>query len=29
MKIINNSPETSDYEEEDNVSQARDREVPM
>ncbi|KAK2396485.1 hypothetical protein QL285_058139 [Trifolium repens] len=29
MKIINNSPETSDYEEEDNVSQARDREVPL
>ncbi|WJX51686.1 hypothetical protein P8452_37856 [Trifolium repens] len=29
MEIINNSPETSDYEEEDNVSQARDREVPL
>jgi hypothetical protein len=29
MEIINNSPETSDYEEEDNVSQAMDREVPL
>ena len=29
MEIINNSPETSDFEEEDNVSQAMDREVPL
>ncbi|KAK2414141.1 hypothetical protein QL285_036769 [Trifolium repens] len=29
MEIINNSHETSDYEEEDNVSQVRDREVPL